>query len=50
MNRLKLVQKLSYSGESQETFVQLNGPEFVAKELRQWLAKAETLYIERGSP
>ncbi len=29
-----------------------NGPEFVAKELRQWLAKlgTETLYIEPGSP
>jgi len=29
-----------------------NGPEFVAKELRQWLAKlgAGTLYIEPGSP
>ena len=29
-----------------------NGPEFVAKELRQWLAKVGTgtLYIEPGSP
>jgi transposase InsO family protein len=29
-----------------------NGPEFVAKELRQWLAKLSTgtLYIEPGSP
>jgi putative transposase len=29
-----------------------NGPEFVAKELRKWLAKtgAKTLYIEPGSP
>jgi transposase InsO family protein len=29
-----------------------NGPEFVAKELRQWLADigAKTLYIEPGSP
>jgi transposase InsO family protein len=29
-----------------------NGPEFVAKELRDWLAKlgARTLYIEPGSP
>jgi IS30 family transposase len=29
-----------------------NGPEFVAKELRQWLAAtgAQTLYIEPGSP
>jgi putative transposase len=29
-----------------------NGPEFVAQELRQWLAKLRTgtLYIERGSP
>ena len=29
-----------------------NGPEFVARELRQWLAKlgAGTLYIEPGSP
>ena len=29
-----------------------NGPEFVAKELRQWLAKlgTEALYIEPGSP
>ncbi len=29
-----------------------NGPEFVAKDLRQWLAEtgAKTLYIEPGSP
>ncbi len=29
-----------------------NGPEFVAKDLRKWLAKtgAKTLYIEPGSP
>jgi putative transposase len=29
-----------------------NGPEFVAKDLRKWLAKtgAKTLYIEAGSP
>ena len=29
-----------------------NGPEFIAKELRQWLAavRAKTLYIEPGSP
>jgi transposase InsO family protein len=29
-----------------------NGPEFIAKELRQWLAKlgTGTLYIEPGSP
>jgi transposase InsO family protein len=29
-----------------------NGPEFVAKQLRKWLAKtgAKTLYIEPGSP
>jgi putative transposase len=29
-----------------------NGPEFVARDLRQWLAKtdAKTLYIEPGSP
>ena len=29
-----------------------NGPEFVAKELREWLAKVGTgtLYIEPGSP
>ena len=29
-----------------------NGPEFVAKQLRQWLAGvgAKTLYIEPGSP
>jgi putative transposase len=29
-----------------------NGPEFVAKELRQWLAKVGTgtLYIEPASP
>ena len=29
-----------------------NGPEFIAKELRQWLANlgTRTLYIEPGSP
>jgi transposase InsO family protein len=29
-----------------------NGPEFIAHELQQWLAKVgtPTLYIERGSP
>jgi putative transposase len=29
-----------------------NGPEFMAKEMRQWLAEVGclTLYIERGSP
>jgi transposase InsO family protein len=29
-----------------------NGPEFVAKDLRKWLATtgAKTLYIEPGSP
>ena len=33
-----------------ENIRSVNGPEFVAKELRQWLAKVERLYIERGSP
>ncbi len=33
-----------------ENIRSVNGPEFVAKELRAWLAKVERLYIERGSP
>ena len=34
-----------------ENIRSVNGPEFVAKELRQWLAKVGgTLYIEQGSP
>jgi len=35
-----------------ECFVWCYGPEFVAKDLRKWLAKtgAKTLYIESGSP
>jgi transposase InsO family protein len=35
-----------------EHLVSDNGPEFVAKDLRQWLADtgAKTLYIEPGSP
>ena len=33
-----------------ENIRSVNGPEFVAKELRPWLAKVERLYIERGSP
>ncbi len=29
-----------------------NGPEFIAKEIRRWLARAsvDTLYIQKGSP
>jgi putative transposase len=35
-----------------ENIRSVNGPEFVAKELRQWLANVGggTLYIEPGSP
>jgi hypothetical protein len=35
---------------SAENIRSVKGPEFVAKELRQWLAKVETLCIKRGSP